>query len=48
MADSIKELTAIYAKAGAADRVKLVVSPGQGHAMDIPALKEFVALHARA
>ena len=48
VADSIKELTAIYAKASAADRVKLVVSPGQGHAMDIPALKEFVALHGRA
>jgi dienelactone hydrolase len=48
VADSILELTAIYAAADAADRVKLVVSPGQGHVMDIPALTEFVALHGRA
>lgn len=43
VAGSIAELKAIYAKAGAEDRVKLVVTPNQGHTMDVEAVKEFVA-----
>jgi dienelactone hydrolase len=45
---SIKELKAVYAKAGAEDQVKLVVTPNQGHTMDVEAAREFVAgLEAR-
>lgn len=40
---SIAELQAIYAQMNAADRVKLVVSKGKHHEMDIDALVEFLA-----
>jgi dienelactone hydrolase len=43
VAGSITELKAIYAKAGVEDRVKLVVTPNQGHVMDVTAAKEFLA-----
>jgi hypothetical protein len=37
-----EEASAIYAAAGAAGKVKLLVSKGMGHAMDLPALLEFM------
>ncbi len=40
---SLDELRAIYSAFGAADAVKLIVSPGRKHEMDNPALQAFLA-----
>jgi dienelactone hydrolase len=40
---AVTELKAIYARAGAEDRVKLLVTRGKGHEMDIAAMLEFLA-----
>jgi len=40
--DLIRQAEAIYAAAGAAGKVRLVVTEGMGHAMDVPALKAFL------
>jgi len=37
----IEEVRAIYAAAGAPDNVRLIVTPGSGHAMDVDALLAF-------
>jgi dienelactone hydrolase len=42
VAPALKELTAIYAAAGAEDNVHLIVSKGKGHEMDVPALVAFL------
>ncbi len=38
---ALRELKQIYAAAGAEDRVRLIVSKGKGHEIDVPALLEF-------
>jgi dienelactone hydrolase len=39
--EMMEEIRQIYAAAGSADNVRLIVSPDMGHAMDVPALLEF-------
>ena len=44
---ALKELRAVYAAFGAGDAVRLVVTPGRGHEMDVPALLEFLGSRTR-
>jgi len=39
--EMMQEIRQIYAAAGSADNVRLIVSPDMGHAMDVPALLAF-------
>jgi len=43
--DLIRQAEAIYAAAGAAGNVRLIVTEGMGHAMDVPALNAFLESH---